>query len=354
VTALLPTPKPPARKKARGGLWLMLGVLGVPLTATLCVVGLVVGAALLFTPPPSATTAGVGCPGQVAYDGDVAATLARVAAAANADATATLALFEAAIVESGVKNLDRGDRDSLGVLQQRPSAGWGTPAQVRDPAYAARAFLLGPKRAGATKPNLEPGAIARVRQYPTRTAGQIAQTVQRSAYPHRYDRAEARARTLIAQTANAAAGVTCEPELPQGTGQGAGPWGGFQNGQIPRSALAPIGAGHYLRADAAQAWVALQQAARHHFGAPIGVTSSYRSYAQQVVLKRTKGGLAATPGQSNHGWGLALDLIDTGFGSPRYDWLRAVGPQYGWVHPDWAQAGGSNPEAWHWEYHGTR
>jgi cell wall-associated NlpC family hydrolase len=47
----------------------------------------------------------------------------------------------AAMTESGLRNLDHGDRDSLGLFQQRPSQGWGTPAQVMDPIYAADAFL---------------------------------------------------------------------------------------------------------------------------------------------------------------------------------------------------------------------
>jgi hypothetical protein len=46
-----------------------------------------------------------------------------------------------AITESGLRNLDHGDRDSLGLFQQRPSQGWGTPAQVMDPTYATDAFV---------------------------------------------------------------------------------------------------------------------------------------------------------------------------------------------------------------------
>lgn len=51
-----------------------------------------------------------------------------------------------AIAESGLVNVNYGDRDSLGLFQQRPSMGWGTPAQLTDPEYAARAFF-GPLRA---------------------------------------------------------------------------------------------------------------------------------------------------------------------------------------------------------------
>ena len=50
----------------------------------------------------------------------------------------------AAMQESGIRNLDWGDRDSLGLFQQRPSHGWGTPDQVRDPVRAAQVFFGGP------------------------------------------------------------------------------------------------------------------------------------------------------------------------------------------------------------------
>ena len=77
----------------------------------------------------------------------------------NAPPKVRLSAFEAAIVESGVHNLNYGDRDSLGVFQQRPSQGWGTPAQVTNVDYAATQFITrahpgqrraerGPARAG--------------------------------------------------------------------------------------------------------------------------------------------------------------------------------------------------------------
>lgn len=52
-----------------------------------------------------------------------------------------VAAISAGMVESGLRNLNYGDRDSLGVFQQRPSQGWGTPAQIRDVTYAARKFF---------------------------------------------------------------------------------------------------------------------------------------------------------------------------------------------------------------------
>jgi hypothetical protein len=86
-----------------------------------------------------------------------------------------VALIEAGIVESGLRNLNYGDRDSIGFLQQRPSQGWGTRAQIMDVAHATRSFITRAKRA----------------DQPGQTPGQLAQAVQRSAFPDRYDQREA-------------------------------------------------------------------------------------------------------------------------------------------------------------------
>jgi hypothetical protein len=97
-----------------------------------------------------------------------------------------LAAFEACAVESNCTNPKVAtDHDSLGAFQQRPSQGWGSPAEVTDVRYAARQFVT---RAIAAE-----GCCA--------TSGQLAQHVQRSAYPYRYDEAEARARALLAKAA---------------------------------------------------------------------------------------------------------------------------------------------------------
>ena len=58
------------------------------------------------------------------------------------------------------------------------------------------------------------------------------------------------------------------------------------------------------------------------------------------------------PGTSNHGWGQAVDLSGgiQSFGSAEFTWMQANAGKYGWKPPEWAQAGGSKPEPWHWEY----
>jgi zinc D-Ala-D-Ala carboxypeptidase len=131
---------------------------------------------------------------------------------------------------------------------------------------------------------------------------------------------------------------------------------GFGNGQIPRSDLCPIwGApGQLLRADAAAAFDTMSKAYAQQFGQPICVTDSYRSYSQQVALYATKPNLAAVPGTSNHGLGVAVDLCGgiESFGTVQHQWLFIHAPLYGWFHPLWAEPTGSRPEPWHWEFGG--
>lgn len=83
-----------------------------------------------------------------------------------------------AMQESSMRNLSWGDRDSVGLFQQRPSQGWGTPEQLQDPAYAARLFYVGNE--GHTRGLLD------IRGWQSMTVTQAAQAVQISAYPDHY------------------------------------------------------------------------------------------------------------------------------------------------------------------------
>jgi hypothetical protein len=143
-----------------------------------------------------------------------------------------------------------------------------------------------------------------------------------------------------------------------GAGVAWGPEGGpaYGNGRIPLTALAhPAQAPTaWFRPDAAAAFDRLSAAYAARFGHPLKVTDSYRDFAHQVSTKAEKGYLAAKPGTSNHGWGLAADVQVGGYGSADYQWLLHNGPQFGWSNPAWAQAGGSGPrESWHWEFNPT-
>jgi hypothetical protein len=319
---------------------------------------LVLGPLLLFAGFMTAIGGGSGCAPvsdgtTVVHDGDVAQTILDVGLAVGASERAMLAAFEAALVESNMQNLDYGDLDSLGVFQQRPAAGWGSPEQLTDPVYAARAFFLGPQRAGAVGGgNAEPGAVARDETF-SGSAGELAQAVQRSAFPGRYDKAERNARSLLHRYLNEPPQIALASTAGSPTAVGGSPeWGGYANGRIPLIALGSVGDGHQLRPDAAAAWNALQEAATADLGYPVGVTDSYRSYEAQVELKALKPTLAATPGRSDHGWGLALDLVTGGWDGEPMRWLQDNAYRFGWQHPDWARIDGSNPEHWHWEYVG--
>lgn len=138
--------------------------------------------------------------------------------------------------------------------------------------------------------------------------------------------------------------------------------GDGSNGRVPRSQMTPLGwcvdsqgNSQWLRTDAAQALVAMNEAFRERFGENIAVDMSYRSYDDQVAMREAYGSMAAQPGTSNHGLGTAIDMWEWtaySFGSKRYEWLLTNGPTYGWIAPDWARQNGSNPEYWHFEYTG--
>src|SRR3954469_17330885 len=83
--------------------------------------------------------------------------------------------------ESGIRNLDYGDRDSVGLFQQRPSQGWGSEKQLMDPYYAAGKFY---------------DALVRVKGWQNGDITKVAQKVQRSGYPEAYRDHEADARVL--------------------------------------------------------------------------------------------------------------------------------------------------------------
>ncbi|MFE7122166.1 hypothetical protein ACFU99_42730, partial [Streptomyces sp. NPDC057654] len=133
--------------------------------------------------PATALGADAGCQVPPVHDAEVIRTVHRVGDGLGVGDKVMLAGFEAGWVESHMNNLACGDRDSVGVFQQRPSQGWGTPEQCMDVAYAANSFFT--------------RAVAVDRGHPAWTAGQVAQEVQRSAFPDRYDAAEAKARALL-------------------------------------------------------------------------------------------------------------------------------------------------------------
>ncbi|TFC52060.1 LysM peptidoglycan-binding domain-containing protein [Cryobacterium shii] len=101
----------------------------------------------------------------------------------------------AAAQESGLRNVAYGDRDSLGLFQQRPSSGWGTTEQVLDPVRASLAFFGGDgnPNAGVTRGLLD------IAGWESMTVTQAAQAVQISAYPDHYAKWETSARAWLAE-----------------------------------------------------------------------------------------------------------------------------------------------------------
>ncbi|HEY3338947.1 MAG TPA: hypothetical protein VGK18_10620 [Propionicimonas sp.] len=103
--------------------------------------------------------------------------------------------------ESGIRNLDHGHADSIGLFQQRPSKGWGTIEQIMDPWYSTREFYR---------------AMERIRNWRTKDINDVAQAVQRSAYPDAYRRHETNARTLASSlTGETPASFTCVVTNPR-------------------------------------------------------------------------------------------------------------------------------------------
>ena len=99
-----------------------------------------------------------------------------------------------AMQESWLRNLDWGDRDSLGLFQQRPSTGWGSAEQVRDPDYSTRVFF-----GGASDPNgYDTRGLLDIPGWESMSFADAAQAVQISAYPDRYAQWEQPASTWLA------------------------------------------------------------------------------------------------------------------------------------------------------------
>jgi hypothetical protein len=106
--------------------------------------------------------------------------------------------IQAGMTESGLRSLNYGDRDSLGIFQMRPSMGWGSPAQVTDPVYAINKFY---------------DVLAKVPNWQDQRPGESAQDVERSAFPDRYHRWEQMAAHLIGNVGQIPDPAGCGPGM---------------------------------------------------------------------------------------------------------------------------------------------
>jgi hypothetical protein len=159
------------------------------------------------------------------------------------DHAVTIALA-AALQESHLLNLPYGDRDSLGLFQQRPSEGWGTPAQILDPAYAAAAFYE---------------HLVQVPGWASLPVTEAAQLVQGSATPEAYAQWESEARTVaIATTGERPAALTCQLNDFGGANPGGAALG--------EAAAAELGPGALTKPSSAKAgWQAAVWAVAHAY-----------------------------------------------------------------------------------------
>ncbi len=134
---------------------------------------------------------------------------------------------------------------------------------------------------------------------------------------------------------------------------------GYRNGEIRIRKLADVD-GCRLLPQVAEAWVAMRDAARVD-GLSIGVADCYRSIDEQQAVYEAwcavgECAMAAEPGTSTHGHGIALDVAldgrTIGFASREFTWLVEHGPYFGFYHPEFAGIWSPTPEPWHFEYLG--
>ncbi|MCQ4211439.1 heavy metal transporter [Streptomyces longispororuber] len=137
-----------------------------------------------------------------------AATISAVGTSRGMPERAVTIALATALQESGLRNIHHGDRDSLGLFQQRPSEGWGSERQIMDPVYAAERFYA---------------HLAKIPGYSRLPLTVAAQRVQRSGYPQAYAKHEPDATLLAASlTGRAAASLTCDGRPAGGDGTRAG------------------------------------------------------------------------------------------------------------------------------------
>jgi len=174
-------------------------VLGVVLATALVIGGVVLWSSYQKVPLPiedrcSATVNGRTTtvdPDQAYYAGIIAGMSVQRGLKPRAASIALTTAYQ----ESGIRNLDYGHSDSLGLFQQRPSKGWGTEAEIMDPWYSTREFYR---------------ALVKVSKWDSKDINDVAQAVQRSAYPDAYRKHVDNAKTLASSlTGETPASFTC-------------------------------------------------------------------------------------------------------------------------------------------------
>jgi cell wall-associated NlpC family hydrolase len=184
----------------------------------------------------------------------------------------------AALQESDLRNLGYGDRDSLGLFQQRPSQGWGSPAQILDPRYAATSFYT---------------ALLAVPDWQQLPIAVAAQAVQHSAFPDAYGRWENEAIRIVAMITDSSEGsprsvAGCRASASLSSAAVAG---------VLNFATSQVGDAYVLGANGPDAWdcSSLVRAAVETTGVDLP-----RTAAEQYDWFRTRGALI--PGPARQSW----------------------------------------------------
>jgi hypothetical protein len=200
---------PTTDERGRARTWVLVVVVAVVGLGTGLLVRLGVGP----LPDPDGCTARVGSekvrlsPTQGRYAGLIAGIAVQRGLPARAVSIALATAFQ----ESKLRTLAHGDRDSVGLFQQRPSQGWGSERQLRDPRYAINAFY---------------DALVEINGYQSMRITEAAQAVQRSGFPEAYEEHAAGARALAsALTGYSRAAFSCvvaEADVPEEFAGGSG------------------------------------------------------------------------------------------------------------------------------------
>lgn len=191
-----------------------------------------------------------------------------------------------AMQESGLRNLNYGDSDSLGLFQQRPSQGWGTTDQVTDPEYASRKFF---------------SALQGISGRGDMSLTQAAQAVQRSAYPDAY-----------AKWANDAAHLMNQIGIPGGGADGGGQQdgGGFQaltGTPVPQSVASTL---HPVTEDVALSTPGLGSAAESVLGVGTNVAPTSTTDLPFMPQFNTQQAFKQAVGSKGGAAGWRQDIVD--------------------------------------------
>ncbi|SDQ32647.1 M23 family metallopeptidase [Leucobacter chromiiresistens] len=227
--------------QSKTGRRIILGVLALVLVIVMLPVILIGGAAMALTTAATENvetcTTGEAAGGFSAEQLGNAVAIRTVAADMEVPASGVKIAIMVALVESNLTNLANtgvpeslmapnqgtpgSDHDSVGIMQQRPSAGWGTPSELMKPEFAARAFFGGPSGPNGGSPR----GLLDIPGWESMKLGAAAQAVQVSAFPDRYEERAADADAVLAALGDTTTG--CE----SGAGGGAPPKvvGGWAN-----------------------------------------------------------------------------------------------------------------------------